>query len=484
MLLFVFFALGWRIRERALRSFVLLSLFGTQAAFLLTSLGGAPLSPTVCLLPVMLWVALQEEGLKGLLTPMSGMQAGAWLALVVLWGCGTALAVPRLWEGMVTVFTTDRSADQLSVMRGYLKPVSTNYTQSLYAVGALLAFCAVSVLVRRPGGVVQFRKAVLTLATWNIVMAALNLLELYGHVWTPLTIIRAISGYGVFAASSVGGLARITGVFPEASAFAGFTLGMFAYCFSLWRSGIDRDRAGWLALISFVLLVLSTSTTAYAGIVGYLGLLGLGMLGQSFFSWRSSKISPLVGLTWLVLVAACITALAMPEWLQAAWDYFELTVLRKLQSDSGIERSSWNAGAWQNFLDSYGIGLGLGSTRASSYPLVLLSNIGVPGTLCYLAFLARVTLDAWRAPGTDEERASALAAWHVLLVGMIGAAVSATVFDLGLTFYGFAAAACAGAVGQTRRAGLRTAAGAKADAPAGDGRSADGRSADARLARG
>ena len=92
----------------------------------------------------------------------------------------------------------------------------------------------------------------------------------------------------------------------------------------------------------------------------------------------------------------------------------------------------------------HGIGVGLGSARASSFALVLLSNVGVPGTLLFLAFLGRVLVPP-PAAATDADDAEPVrrAARHAVLAGVIAATVSGVVFDLGVAFYAYAAAAAA-----------------------------------------
>jgi hypothetical protein len=69
-------------------------------------------------------------------------------------------------------------------------------------------------------------------------------------------------------------------------------------------------------------------------------------------------------------------------------NYIDLLIFNKSASASGIERESWNTFALQNFFDSYGLGVGLGTVRSSSFPLALLSNVAVPGTVFYLLFIA------------------------------------------------------------------------------------------------
>ena len=121
--------------------------------------------------------------------------------------------------------------------------------------------------------------------------------------------------------------------------------------------------------------------------------------------------------------------------------FVESTLVNKLESPSGIERSSWNAHAWANFLDTYGLGVGLGGARASSFILVLLSNIGVVGTLLFAGFVVEVL----RPKPALQRSPTSEAARHAVVASLIAAAISCPVYDMGLCFYAFcAAASCAG----------------------------------------
>src|SRR5260370_34676128 len=99
-------------------------------------------------------------------------------------------------------------------------------------------------------------------------------------------------------------------------------------------------------------------------------------------------------------------------------------------------RSSANNQAWSNFVDTYGLGVGLGTTKASSFAIVLVSNLGVVGAALFLAFLVNVL----RAPGA-ETSAVVRAARAAVLAALIAACTSGTVFDLGVAFFAFAPAA-------------------------------------------
>jgi hypothetical protein len=316
-----------------------------------------------------------------------------------------------------------------------LRPVSGNFTQAGYAVAGVCAFFAFRSLLAPRGRLAHFRDAVLLLGTLNCVAAAWSLGEYYLGAPALLDSLRN-AGYGINRAYESGGLLRIAGTFPETSAFSAFTLPLFAFSLGLWLRGSRPQLAAALALTSLALLLASTSATAYAGLALYLGSLALGLGWSAYSRGNVPRLSSLM--VWLCL-ALLLVGVAFSFELEVSRRvraFLDETLFLKLDSFSGVERGSWNRQAWANFLDTYGIGVGLGSARASSFPMVLLSNVGLPGMLLFLAFLKHVL---W-LPRETAPSPVARASRQAVLACLIAASLSATVFDLGVAFFGFAAA--------------------------------------------
>ena len=417
---------GFFVRaEGMLKALLLCCLFGATATLALP--GGAPITPAVLLLPFVVQRALAERGLAPSLRPLGFGGAGFWLALLVLWGCLSALFLPRVFADATLVRGTDRAL-MSGVQLFPLRPLSTNFTQTAYALGGLAGFLAVRALLAAPGRMERFADAVLWLAAANVAAAVLNLAELYLGLPSVLEFVRN-AGYAILVGGEIGGLLRISGTFAETSTFSAFSLPLFAFCASLWASGVRKRTSGVLAAATLLLLLGSTSSTAYAGLAVYAACIGAAAALRVL--WSTPRFGAVALLLWSAAVAVCLVLLLRPEIGQRVLDYLQLTLVRKMDSSSALERGSWNSQAWQNFIDTWGVGTGLGSARASSYPLVLASNLGVLGMLLYAAFLARVFFGA--VHGTRR----------AVLAALIAASISAVVFDLGLAFYAYAAAATA-----------------------------------------
>ncbi len=425
--------------SRALYLQMVFCLFGAAAAIALPALGGATITPAVLFLPFLLARALGERGLGGCLRQVSFPDAGFWLLLLAVWGAISAYFLPRIFAGQVQVLVIDRDAMHPGVFLRPLYPVSGNLTQSGYALGALCAFVGTRALLLRKGRLDHFRDAVLLLAGLNCLAGVVNLAEFYLGLPSVLAYVRT-GGYAIFENYELAGLMRVSGTFPEASGFSGFTLPLLAFSATLWLNKVRAGYSGTLALILLFLLLLSTSSTAYVGLTTYLFYLIVVLVWRGLVHGKIPRMGPLIYGSTLGLMAISSVILYDPGVVTRVAEFFEVTVVNKLQSSSGIERSFWNEQAWSNFLDTYGAGVGLGSARASSFPLVLLSNVGILGMLLFIVFFSKVFFGT-PPNGALPTAAVPRAARQAVLAALISASVSTAVFDLGVAFYAFAAAA-------------------------------------------
>jgi hypothetical protein len=427
--------------------FLILALFGAGAA---VELGGlnASATPVTVFVPFLLWRAFRSRQRTPLLRRVP--KSAVWLGALVTWAVAGAFVIPRALAGQVEILTLDRSSALFEVALYPLGPVSGNITQACYALCDFCVFLAFGELLAAPGRIFQFRSAVLVLALLDCVAAVINLLEYYAGLPAILHYVRN-GNYQIYDSYELGGLVRIQGTFAEASHFANFTLPLFAFCFATWLYAPRPPRyAGVLAALLLLFLIASTSSTAYLGLALYLACVG----GRRAAALLSRGLVPRVRMAAvllgaLLLVAAGV-ALLDAHLLARLTDYLDSVLFRKLQTSSGEDRMALNRQAWQNFVDTWGLGVGLGTARASSFPLVLLSNLGVIGALLFGGFLRSVA----RARTSLEPEAAAVsrAARHALLAGLASAVASGFVFDLGVVFYACAAAACVTAPAWARAA--------------------------------
>ncbi|MCG8443420.1 MAG: hypothetical protein MI723_16575 [Caulobacterales bacterium] len=202
----------------------------------------------------------------------------------------------------------------------------------------------------------------------------------------------------------VAGVRRPSGSFPEPSAAAAFFIPFLIYNFEQY---LRREQWPYLVMwfTALLLLFLSTSTTAYFGIA----LFGAWVVARAI--WGGASVSMGKAIRGRLLVTAAVfaafavvaSAVAWTTFIdqEAAQNVFQTQVLDKAQSSSYAQRTYANSLALQLFMESYGVGIGMGNHRASSLLLAVMCGTGVIGVLLIVTFMLDVCLRALRWKSTD-----------------------------------------------------------------------------------
>lgn len=429
--------------------------FMSTAVVSLPALGGASIGlPQVGLVCLGALFLARRGSLGRAIETVARVPAAQALLLFAVYAAASAVLNPRLFQGETPVFTLARVAE--TIIRVPLAPSSGNVTQTLYLLSGICAFFFVTAIVRDASDYLDLARAFRAYVVLNVAFGLVDALGKYGLGRDVLAFLRT-ANYTMLADVDIGGVWRLAGTYPEASMFALAGSGQIALCHSLWRSGLGGGVWGgavWPALLVALvgLVILSTSSSAYVFLVLFAA--GIGLLAAR------EAAAGRVGRTTLWLAAAAAAGLAGMLGAAAASegvlrfvaDMADTLLLEKMSSASGVERSSWNAQAIQNLVDTAGAGIGLGSARSSSWALSLLAQLGIPGTALYAAFVAclvgpaslRRELGA-RAPAIAAIRRAFLAYLFAL---MLAASISWPLVDLGPQFFVAAAmVAVAGRVG-------------------------------------
>jgi hypothetical protein len=194
-----------------------------------------------------------------------------------------------------------------------------------------------------------------------------------------------------------------------------------------------------MLLPSAALVALSTSTTAYATLAVCAAWMGLASLGRVILRVRV-QITDLVLLGIGVVAATALLAvyLADESLFAPVIRLLEITIFNKGTSDSAIERGAWNAQALRGFLDTWGLGVGVGSTRASSWAVAVVSHLGIAGAALMTALVGMMLrgqagLDLTRAPLWIIGLARGCRAAGLTI--LVAATVSAPYADPGMLFF-------------------------------------------------
>lgn len=330
--------------------------------------------------------------------PWSAPQLWLWAFTII--GVLGALLLPRVFHGVAHAMLS-RGALDAAVMHDVTFG-GTNVIQAFYLVLNLGLFSVAAALVaaREEG----LRWALRGVAVGLAFASLLGIYQLvafhYGLPW-PREIINSNLGVGQFPDQMAGDIKRITATFWEPS-LLGYS---FVGCLGIFLLGGRNVLLGTLALC---VLLLSTSS------LGYFGFAALVIVWLFADRGASSNVK------WRVAIglAAVCVAFVITDQLYNGGTLVEALVLNKAESSSGVGRSTANHLALQTFFESGGLGVGIGTTRASSFAATLLATTGLPGFIAFMAFAMTLILQCRRA-GDRESRELGLGLTGCLIVWLI-----------------------------------------------------------------
>ncbi|MEZ2218593.1 hypothetical protein [Rhizobium sp. RCC_161_2] len=416
-----------------------MAVLGSAAAMFV---GAANIQPGHVLLGFLVLGVITRERTAGAFVHALRLgEPGFWFALLVVYGVMSAYFAPRLLTGVTqivplgtTVFGDTRSTVPLV-------PVSSNFTQSVYMIGNLICFAMTVAVASNYRGFYAVLAGLLAYSVANTAFALLDIVTYSTGSQGVLAFIRNAQ-YTLHTDDQIAGVKRIVGSFTEASSFARSTLGVFAFTGTLWLCGRRPYISGSIAAISLVLVVMSTSSTGLVGAPVMLLILFVTALSVSGRTNTSRTATAAIVFVPLVSLAVVLSVAIDPDMSKLIYNYIDIVALGKSTSDSGIERNSWNMAAIQNIFDSLGLGVGLGTVRTSSFLLALLANVGIPGTIFYLAFAFGALIKKRGVQGSFITDAR-LAARNGCLGLLVGDMLVSPVIDQGLFFCMLAAMASA-----------------------------------------
>ena len=419
--------------------FIALTVFGSAAAILA---GSASIQPAHLFLIFFIFATLPWQlNANVALTTLRLGQPGFWLACFVFYGALSGFFMPRLLAGATQIIPVGSSEYPETGGTVPLGPLSSNFTQAVYLTADLLCFLVILTVASTKRGFAAVVAGLIAYGVANVVMALLDLATGATGTQSLLSFMRNAQ-YTFHDSESIAGMKRIVGSFPEASAFAAMTLGIFGFTSTLWICGRKVRWTGPLSFLSLVFILLSTSSTGLVATPLCAVVLYFTALARCGIGKHRRRSTVVVLFLPQILILAGITVVLNKGLYDTLYNYADLLILSKSTTPSGMERASWNAYGIQNFVDSWGLGVGLGTSRTSSFPIAVLSNVGIPGALFFLLF---VYSSIGKKRGIERTAASdiRLAARTGCLFLLIGATVAGAMVDLGLLFFVMAGLASA-----------------------------------------
>jgi len=407
----------WRGSTLDMLCFVLVcALFGGSATVKLTALGNTSIQPSV-LATFLLAMRSFWPG-PGKSTILSrALSTHTVLLVFVLYGVISAAVMPRLFENDIMVAPL-RSIKSTYIYAVYpLRPTTQNLTTSVYLLITFLAGTATYVAACDEAAPARIARWA---AICGLVHASLGFLSVVAK-GTPIDALFGLVRNGNYAQLSqdVGGIVRMSGVFPEPSIFCLTALIFFAFLVELWLRDIDRRWTGPSAAMLLAALLASTATTAYLGLGFWVLLNGLRILAFPR-SIRFSKVALTGGLLSLAVVIGALTIAVYPNLFTQLSDAVASVTVDKLDSRSGQQRLFYAMQGVTAFLYSGGLGIGAGSFRSSGMLAAILGSMGVIGVVTFMAHWLRAVGPMARltyVPSGDLRRdVGAAASWGALLM--------------------------------------------------------------------
>lgn len=415
--------------------------FGTLAV-VPPSLGSINITPAWACAALLALKIFMEVGAARFMQVLFHPQRFLALTMCTLWGIVSAIVCSNLFAGKVNIAP-------IRVLHLFaLEPVSfsiTNITQSFYFLLTSLATVSIFFAARSPDRRLQILNAFLVGA---ITAAATGMLDLVAKTVGLSALLDPFRNatYATMAESTFAGVNRLAGLMPEASGYAGLCIAFLPLlAFTTARPGEPRSEGNMrlaVAALLFVMTCLSTSSGGLATLALIGAMFAFLVMIDALRGSPSALISTYVGLIGLAGVVGVFAF--FPEVAQGTLGFIDSVIFKKYLSESYVERSLWNSTALNAFVQSYGLGVGLGSARASSWQIAVLANLGVFGAATLIIFFGQIFLgNAVHRQDIALLRATKLA----LIPNLAVAALGGTSPNFGLnvaTLAGLAAALCFG----------------------------------------
>ena len=440
---------GFAMLRSSAMALTVLCCMGLLGAASAMAFGGANITPGHLSLGFfVLAVIVRRDGIGYATLPMQRGGPGFVLLLLCLWGLVSGMFLPRLFAGELMVFPM--TPDFKFIIEEPLYPSGSNFNHAVYFMSGLFVFSFVASMARTNEMMKKAGGALIIAGVVNLVIVLVDTVTFAVGASAMLDFIRNADYSQIFYHKFMG-VKRVTGSFPEASAFAAVAVGLFAYNFRLWRGGVRTRMTGWVTIGTLAAILFSFSTTGYIALIVYLTIAYSSLLIRSDrntpYAMRSSTNRAIFLSLGPLLVLAGATAVAIkPDLISPIVDTFDASITNKLGSASGVERTSWNMVGLRAFFETFGLGAGIGSVRTSSFLVGVLANLGIIGAVFFTVFLARLFLvdrSARSGLADNESRQYAAAARAGCFTIFVASAVSSSSVDLGIHFFVMAGLACA-----------------------------------------
>ncbi|MDB5315487.1 MAG: hypothetical protein JWO26_3224 [Rhodospirillales bacterium] len=361
------------------------------------------------------------------------LRAALPLIIFMIFAIVTAMLLPDIYSGQMLVWPN--RPDLVFPTAVPLAFNSGNVTQSLYlAMNVAMAVGAGLILTGRGVRWRALLNAYLLSGYLVVGICVWDFASRIAGVWFPDEILRTNPAWAIVT-QSFGPVPRIQGPFTEPAALAFFLSGLAFCCLSLCMRGHATMRPQLLLMLTIMCMLLSTSTTGIAILAFGLPLVLVAGAGDRLARMRTQRT--LVNMVLAGGIVLVPLLLAVPSLIDAAAVVLEST-LEKGDSSSYEDRMEMDRIAVDAMVQSWGIGVGWGSTRSSSLIPGILGNSGLIGLGLLVWFGVGLTLlirRAGRLAPAQHPARPALDGFSAAICGQLCAALLSAPTISSLSFF-------------------------------------------------
>lgn len=353
---------------------------------------GRPLlpGPLVALLAVLRFLLYSATNNQQILVNYTGRK---WLFLLFAYVLCTTFIVPTLFHGSIEVIRPGLIVEDFRFAVPLELSIS-NMGQMIYfaldvaliSISARVAWNDSKFLEKFTKKLVQFAYIIGVLivvdALLNVFMGSVDVFGyLMGNTLGEFRPDR-------YALSGVVGLPlrRAQGVFGEPSFFSAFAVGALGASFVFLRNsgGFGNKLTFTVILVS---LALTFSTTAYVGAAIVLLTVALTPV-QGYGERRLGTLVIAFGFIVILIGGGALWLLSVQDLSSYIFEKLSDTEgFERGNFSSGAERLYWDMTAIKALVDSFGLGVGVGSTRASSAFINVAASFGLFGAIIFISLV-------------------------------------------------------------------------------------------------
>lgn len=356
------------------------------------------------------------------------------LFLLAVYAVLSVFLFPQIFAGKVMVWP--QRPDELTPTIVPLAFSSGNITQPLYLLLNFATTVAAALFLTRV--TVPYQSILRAYLLGGYIVVGISFWQFASRVAGipfPQSFLYSNPGWAVVD-QAMGNVPRIQGPFSEPAALAFYLSGVLFCCLWLGMRGCRVMHSSLLLVLSLGAMLLSTSTTGFAVLLISILLLPAyaALSGQTRCAIRGAKAAAviIVGAGFVAVLAV----LLKPDLFQAFNTILD-TTLAKGSSDSFVDRTALDAAALSTIGPTYGLGVGWGSFRPSSFLPGLVANGGIPGVILVLWFVFRVIYGTVRGNtyGTGHPAIMLASGFSAAVCGQLIAAVISAPTIGSLMFY-------------------------------------------------